>query len=532
MRLFISYARVDKPYCIQIVNVLDVHDTWYDQRLYAGQNWWQEILRRLDWCEGFVYLISPDSVASEYCRKEFELAQSLGRHIFPVLIHPKTSIPTSLSEIQYADLSKGLTVEAVKVLLNSLYLAEHHRQTQPILPVAAISSDEIKPPSVDPATVISSATTAMEKGQFDQAVFLLKQAKASNFTLRFISIDAILAEAEAALEKQSYLRKAEREYRQIADLVRYKRTSKLGCEAFAAFRKEFPDFDPDGLEQICAISTPHSASPLISVTDSDVEPVPLKLPLLEWCEVAAGPVRVEVGSNGHRQTRHFAVEGFRMSKYPVTNAQYQVFLEDPSGYANPDWWSYSGHAQSWRSANPEPKPSSFKGEERPREMVSWYDAIAFCQWLSKRLGMVVSLPTGSQWQRAARGDDLRQFPWGDKFDIKYANTHESGLKMTTLVIRYPENVSPFGIHDMAGNVWEWCLNAKGEQGGKLNITSNDKRLVHGGSFMSPYQRSQISFEYYLDPQTYYASIGFRLVCPSLVVNSEAKAPRPERQIQV
>ena len=91
MRLFVSYARVDKPYCIQIIEMLDVHEVWYDQRLYAGQQWWKEILRRLDWCEGFIYLLSPESVASEYCRREFELALNLGRHIFPVLIHPDGS---------------------------------------------------------------------------------------------------------------------------------------------------------------------------------------------------------------------------------------------------------------------------------------------------------------------------------------------------------------------------------------------------------------------------------------------------------
>ncbi len=61
MRLFLSYARVDKPYAIQVVNMLDIHEIWYDQRLYAGQDWWREILRRLDWCDGFIYLLSPDS---------------------------------------------------------------------------------------------------------------------------------------------------------------------------------------------------------------------------------------------------------------------------------------------------------------------------------------------------------------------------------------------------------------------------------------------------------------------------------------
>src|SRR4051812_37940916 len=176
MRIFVSYARVDKPFCIQIVDTLDVHETWYDQRLYAGQNWWKEILRRLDWCESFVYLLSPDSIASEYCRKEFELAQSLGKHIVPVLIRDGVNLPDNLKDTQYVDLTNGITIEAVKVLLNSIYIAERRKQP-PTLPVSAIASERVAPPTTNPANVISVAAAAMENGQFDQAVFLLKQAK-------------------------------------------------------------------------------------------------------------------------------------------------------------------------------------------------------------------------------------------------------------------------------------------------------------------------------------------------------------------
>ena len=71
MRLFVSYAHVDKALCKLVVERLSgVHETWYDERLFAGQDWWGEIQRRLHWCDGFVYLLSQTSVTSEYCQKE------------------------------------------------------------------------------------------------------------------------------------------------------------------------------------------------------------------------------------------------------------------------------------------------------------------------------------------------------------------------------------------------------------------------------------------------------------------------------
>src|SRR5690349_8901901 len=182
MKLFISYARVDKPYCIHIVENLDVHETWLDQRLYAGQHWWKEILRRLDWCEGFIYLLSPDSIASEYCRKEFELAKNLGRQIFPVIIREDTVVPDWLMEYQYADVSKGTNSDGLVVLLHSLTLAERELLTkdhsQKPATVATVAPEEMKQPTVNPTTVIRVAAQAMEKGDYDQVVFLLKQAKA------------------------------------------------------------------------------------------------------------------------------------------------------------------------------------------------------------------------------------------------------------------------------------------------------------------------------------------------------------------
>lgn len=517
MKLFISYARVDRPYCIQIVNTLEVHEVWYDQRLHAGQNWWKEILRRLEWCEGFIYLLSPESVTSEYCKKEYELARHLGRYIFPILIYPDTEIPDSIKDLQYVDFSGGLTAEAIKTLLNSIYLAENEK-TARSTSNHSLNAESMKPPSINPISAISAATAAMTRGQFDHAVFLLKRAKASGHSSRFINIDAVLAEAEAGLQRQTYLREAEREYRQIVDLVKFDRTHKLGCEAFAEFHKHFADYDPDGLGALCAkttaVVTP-IAAPIVVTPQTQLQTATateFKLPLLEWCEIPAGRVEIRVRAADNQEIkRTIEIPTFKISRYPITNAQYRFFVDDPLGYANPKWWQFSTSAQAWRAKNPEPAQPTFKGDERPRERVNWYDAMAFCNWLSIRADLKVSLPSEAQWIRAARGDDQRKFPWGDQYDSQRCNTSESEIRMTTLVMRYTNGVSPFGVYDMAGNVWEWCLDSSAEGSPNGSDTNNSKRLVHGGSFISPQQRAEIGFRYYLDPQNFHSTIGFRVV---------------------
>lgn len=517
MKLFISYARVDKPYCIQIVNTLEVHETWYDQRLHAGQHWWKEILRRLEWCEGFIYLLSPESVESEYCKKEFELAQQMGRYIFPVLIHPNTEIPESLRHIQYVDFSTGMTAAAVASLFNSIYLAEQEKSPPPP-PISspALTSEIMKPPSVNPVSAISAATTAMAKGQFDHAVFLLKRAQASGHSSRFINIDAVLAEAEAGLQRQTYLREAAREYDQIVHLVKFDRTHKLGCEAFEAFRKQYPDYDPENLQSLCSTDT-IVITPAATPAPEPLPAVPklpeFKLPLLEWCDIPDGKVVIEAVNEGEgKQT--VDVPAYKISRYPITNEQYRIFLDDSLGYSNKKWWQFSPEAEEWRTKNPEPQPPTFKGEERPRERVNWFDAMAFCNWLSMKLGMHVTLPTDIQWIRAAQGDEPRAFPWGSEFDKQKCNTRESEIKMTTLVMRYPAGASPFGVYDMSGNIWEWCQDLHVEAGSNGDTTAASKRLVHGGSFISPCQRAEIGFRYYLDPHSFHSTIGFRVIAAS------------------
>lgn len=232
------------------------------------------------------------------------------------------------------------------------------------------------------------------------------------------------------------------------------------------------------------------------------------LPMLEWCNIPWGVVHVSSIANGEGYgEKTVRVDNFVMSKYPITNAQFDVFINVEDGYYNPRWWQFSEQAKKWFKTHKEPRRPQFSGDELPRETVSWFEAMAFCKWLSYLLNMKITLPTVAQWQRAAQGDDDRIYPWGDEYHPGHCNTRESGINKTTPVNKYFKGESIYGVYDMSGNVWEWALD---------RVPPNEdnptyRHAVLGGSFVSPCDRAQIPFRYYLEPRTSFASIGFRVV---------------------
>jgi formylglycine-generating enzyme required for sulfatase activity len=133
------------------------------------------------------------------------------------------------------------------------------------------------------------------------------------------------------------------------------------------------------------------------------------------------------------QHRVFVSE-FLISKYPVTNAQYAAYarakglpLDIPAGKEN-----------------------------HPVVRVSWEEAVSFCEWASQVTSQHVRLPREAEWEKAARGTDGRLYPWGNTWDPSALNTAEQGPSDVTSVDRYsPAGDSPYGVADMAGNVWEW-----------------------------------------------------------------------------
>ncbi|HRD90752.1 MAG TPA: SUMF1/EgtB/PvdO family nonheme iron enzyme, partial [Accumulibacter sp.] len=196
--------------------------------------------------------------------------------------------------------------------------------------------------------------------------------------------------------------------------------------------------------------------------------------------------------------------------HPVTYRQYRAFLDDPQGYRDERWWQDLRHEK-------EPGQQSRPIGNCPAENVSWYDTIAYCRWASVRLGHEVRLPTEWEWQQAATGGDpTRTYPWGREWAERRANTHESGLSRTTAVGMYPAGATPQGVLDMAGNVWEWCLNPF-YLPNDPSPSGDSRRVVRGGSWGLVRELVRCAVRFNNHPGARDDNLGFRVLCVSPIL---------------
>jgi formylglycine-generating enzyme required for sulfatase activity len=145
--------------------------------------------------------------------------------------------------------------------------------------------------------------------------------------------------------------------------------------------------------------------------------------------------------------------------------------------------------------------------------MSWYEAVAFCQWLSEEVGEQIMLPTEQQWQRAAQDDHNRVYPWGNDWDQTLCNNNvdQKGIGKTSSVTQYEgKGDSPFGVVDMVGNVWEWCLTEY--KSGNEEVDGTNARVSRGCSWLSD---SRFLFgcvvRNRMNPTIWHVSKGFRVV---------------------
>jgi len=263
------------------------------------------------------------------------------------------------------------------------------------------------------------------------------------------------------------------------------------------------------------------------------------LPDIAWCKVPAGSFIMGSPDDSlayigkETPQRKIKLPAFRISRYPVTNAQYAAFVRD-DGYRSGDWWKEAIAAGYW-------SPAGFKGlyDNEPRigpgtygnvfdlpnhpvVGVSWYEAVAFCRWLTERLRETgdirpdreVTLPTEAQWEKAGRGEAGRVYSWGDEFDATKCNMGDTGIGTTCAVGIFAIGASPYGVEDLSGNVWEWCRTKwreSYEDQADESLEGDVYRVLRGGAFNDVRKNMRCASRISNTPHLFGRNGGFRVV---------------------
>jgi formylglycine-generating enzyme required for sulfatase activity len=227
----------------------------------------------------------------------------------------------------------------------------------------------------------------------------------------------------------------------------------------------------------------------------------------EVVSIPAGSFQMgsETGGEDEKPVHEVSVDGFDIGRLLVTNMQYKAFC-DATNRPYPidplEWGNY------------------FKGyPDHPVVMVSWEDAVAYCEWLSNVTGLKYRLPTEAEWEYAARGGLAgKKYPWGDEEPKGRACYLEGQIPFGVPTMRvgsYPPNAS--GLYDMAGNVWQWCGDwydvsyyRSGNNRNPQGPPEGANRVARGGAWLYGPNSLRCAIRLQLSPQMQHETVGFRV----------------------
>jgi formylglycine-generating enzyme required for sulfatase activity len=267
----------------------------------------------------------------------------------------------------------------------------------------------------------------------------------------------------------------------------------------APVRSAEKDSKPAGIvtaTQESAKRTPQVSRPKTAIVKPRID--------IEWVTIPAGEFLMGSDKKKDKRARdnetpqhrlHLLV--FQIGKYPVTNAQYQVFVK-AIGYRVPSHWE-NGDIPKGK-------------ENHPVTSVSWEDALAFCKWAGLRL------PSEAEREKAARGVDGRIWPWGNEPPTKERCNYGRNVGDTTPVGQYPNGASPYGCLDMAGNVWEWTGSLHEPYPYRSDDGREDPKRIHartlrGGSWYGNDDYVRCAYRGWGIPGDGNLRVGFRVVSP-------------------
>jgi hypothetical protein len=208
------------------------------------------------------------------------------------------------------------------------------------------------------------------------------------------------------------------------------------------------------------------------------------------------------GPEEEKPEHEVALSAYEIDQFEVTVGQFREFVKATQRQTSAEG-ANEPITRTWRVDD---IPTRW---EYPVRFVSWWDGDAYCHWQGKRL------PTEAEWEYAARGNDLRRYPWGNDFDPARV-----ALGDTSPVGFHSNGASPFGLYDMAGNVWEWTDDwfdplyyRSSARDNPRPPQNSDQKAIRGGGFNNPPEDLRTTRRIYNFPYTYHQDVGFRCARP-------------------
>lgn len=496
--LFLSYSRRQAKWCDDLYRSIDTYTNfyrWHDNKIPESADWWDSICVNIEGCYAFVAILTQDYLNSVYCMGELEYALKLNKPVIALMLQ-EVDYPPKLNEqrLQFARVNDIEMTQVINKVLNACnqitfgyiqddYSIDIHprKHLRPHVPTPIAST-----PTPEEDAILSKQVSEITlHGQIATRDLMHRyiEEKSRNIRLARDLLDKIIQRQDVPIffdvtEEDKALQSAEMRFAEeerqrehtkqlhseYNDLAHYVLTvnTQAAMNAIGRFMNAYPNYgDPQGLAQKFRFS------------DIDLLPAPFA-----WIDIPG--------------------KGYSIAKYPITNAQYAEFIE-AGGYRESKWWTQAGwkaREEGWHydggwkpsgKAWTEPRywnVAKWNGAEHPVVGVSWYESVAFCQWLSAETDEKIMLPTETRWQYASQGEDGRDYPWGPKWDANRCNNNadKKGIGKTTSVRQYEgKGDSPFGVVDMVGNVWEWCLTDYDAKTNEIN-SATTLRVLRGGSW--------------------------------------------------
>ena len=272
----------------------------------------------------------------------------------------------------------------------------------------------------------------------------------------------------------------------------------------------------DYVRDIVLEKTPHQQPKIWADAQGDMilawNPEKDNRPLVKDALYESDMIRIPAGSfllgstncESERPPHYVDVQTFSIGRYPVTNSEYRIFVQEGGEYPS-----------HWRGPD-----DPLILDDHPVTWISWYDALAYCRWFSEKTGMPYRLPSEAEWEKAAGWDPQseckRLYPWGDDWNKSYCNSRQSTLMHTTPVDKYaPYGESFYGVADLVGNIWEWCSSQfttypYEKDDGRENLHISHDRVLRGGSFATDSDSVHCTARIGCHPRTRERGFGFRV----------------------